>query len=64
MLVDTVDAVVERSTTALNVVGSIPARNKYMYGLQVVASGLAVCVRVLSMFVNAPTVQELPTHSA
>ena len=32
------------TTTALRVVGSIPARNKYWYGLQIVVSGLAVCV--------------------
>ena len=39
--------------------GSIPARYKYLYGLQVVVPGLAVCVCDFSMFVNAPTVQEL-----
>ena len=34
----------ERLTAALCVAGSIPARNKYLYGLQVVVPGLAVCV--------------------
>ena len=51
--------VVERPTAELRVAGSIPGRNKYLYGLQVVAPGLAVCVCVFSIFVNAPTIQEL-----
>ena len=35
---------VERSTVVLRVVDSIPIRHKYLYGLQVVVPGLAVCV--------------------
>ena len=42
---------------AFCVAGSIPAGNKYVYGLQVVL-GLAVCVFVFSIFVNAPTMQD------
>ena len=37
-------AVAERASSALRVVGSIPARNKYLYDLYLVAPGLAVCV--------------------
>ena len=37
-------AVTDRSSTALLVAGPIPARNIYLYGLQVVVAGLAVCV--------------------
>ena len=55
----TVGAVVERPTAALRVAGLIAAWNKYLYGLFVVVPGLAVCVCVCSMFVNAPTIQEL-----
>ena len=40
----TVGAVGERTTAVLRVAGSIPARNKYSYDLQIVVSGLAVCV--------------------
>ena len=39
---DTVGAVVERPTAALRVEGSIPARTKYLYGVQVVVPGLAI----------------------
>ena len=41
------------------VAGSIPARNKYLNTVQVVVPGLAVCICDFSMFVNAPTIQEL-----
>ena len=41
---DTVKAMAERSTAALLVAGSIPARKKYLYGLQVDVPGLAVSV--------------------
>ena len=34
---------------------SLPAQNKYLNGLQVVAPGLAVCVCFFSMFVNTLT---------
>ena len=40
----TVGAVVELSTAALRVAGSIPGWNKYLFGLQVVVSVLPVCV--------------------
>ena len=60
MYVDgTVGVVVERSTAALRVAGSIPTRSKYLYGLQIVVPDLAVCVCVFSMSINAPTIQEL-----
>ena len=42
---DTIGTVAESWTAALRVAGSIPAQNKYFYGLQVVAPGLAICVR-------------------
>ena len=32
------------STTALRVTGSIPTRHKYLYDLQLVVPGVAVCV--------------------
>ena len=32
--------------------------DKYLYGLQIVVPGLAVCVCEFSMFVNAPNKQE------
>ena len=44
MMMMTVDSVAERVTVALRVGGSIPTRNKYLYGLQVVVPGLAVYV--------------------
>ena len=56
---DTVGAEVNRPTAALRVAGSIPVRNKYLYGLWIAVPGLAVCVCDFSMFVNAPTKQEL-----
>ena len=49
----------DRQTDAVCLAGSIPARNKYLYGLQVVVPGLAVFVCAFSMFVKAPTIQEL-----
>ena len=52
------DTVVERSTTALRVTGSIPTRNKNLYGSQVIVPGLGV-VYLTFLFVNAPTIQEL-----
>ena len=51
---DTVGAVTERLTAALRVAGLIPTRNKYLNGLEVVVPGQAI-----SIFVNAPTIQEL-----
>ena len=44
MLYGTVSAVVELLTTALRVMGSIPPRIKYLYGLQVDEVSLFVCV--------------------
>ena len=49
----------ERSAAALIVAGSIPARNKYLYGLQIVVSDLVVSVCDFSMFVNALRIQEV-----
>ena len=49
---DTVGAVVERPTPAQRVTGSIPSRNKYLYGLQSVVPGLTVCVCDFFMFVK------------
>ena len=40
----TVGAVAKWSAAALRAAGSIPARNKYLYGLQIVVRDLAVCV--------------------
>ena len=40
----TVGSVVECSSVALRVAGSIPARNKYLFDLNLVVAGLAVCV--------------------
>ena len=57
--VDTVGAVAQRLSAALRVPGLISRRNKYLYSLQVVVPGLAVCVREFYMLVNAPTLQEL-----
>ena len=49
----------EGFTAALRVEGSIPARDKYLYTLQVVVPGLAAYVCAFSMFVKAPMVLEL-----
>ena len=51
--------IVERSTAVSHVVGLYPARNKYLYDLQIVDAGLTVCVCGFSMFVSAPTIQEI-----
>lgn len=48
----------ERLTAALHVVGLIPIRNKYWYGLRIVVLGLAVCVCEIIMYINEPTIQE------
>ena len=53
--VATVREVVERTSAALRVVGSIPVRNKYFYGLHLVV--VAVCVCDVSMFVNELMIQ-------
>ena len=42
----TIGAAVERSIAVLRVVGSIPARNKYLHELHSVVPGQAVCVCV------------------
>ena len=55
----TVIIVVKQLTAALRATGSIPARNKYLYGLHVVVLGLTDCVCDFFMFVNAPKIQEL-----
>ena len=39
----TVGVMAERLTAALRIVGSIPARNTYCYGLHVVIPGVFVC---------------------
>ena len=52
-------AVVERSADALIIAGSIPALNKYLYGLQIVVPGVPVCVCDFSLFVNAPMILEI-----
>ena len=44
-----VGAVIEQSTAALRVAGSILARKQYLYSLQVVVPDLAVCVCVFSI---------------
>ena len=54
----TVGTVVERSTAALRVAGSTPTRNKHLYDLHSVVPSLAVCVCDVSIFENAPTIQE------
>ena len=59
IIVDTIGAVLVRPTATLRVADSIPARNKYLYGLHAVVPGLAIYVCDFSMFVNAPTIQEL-----
>ena len=46
----TVDAMVERLPAKLRVAGSIPGRNKYVYGLKVVLRRLTVCVFQLKYF--------------
>ena len=56
---ETVGAAVKRSSSTLRGAGSIPALNKYLYGLQVVVPFLGICVCDFSMFVDAPTTQEL-----
>ena len=55
----TAGAVVKWSSAPLRVAGLIPAKNKYLYGLQVVVPGLVLFVVDFSMFVNAPIIQEL-----
>ena len=56
---DTVGAVAELPNVTQCVVGSIPARNKSLFVLQIVVPGLAVNVCEFSLFVNSPTIQEL-----
>ena len=55
-----VDTVADQPTAALRVAGSIPARNKHMYGLHLAVPGLVVCVNMWDkMIINAATTQEI-----
>lgn len=45
-------AVVEQSTAASRVEGSIPERYKYLYGLQTVIPGLGVCACSYENFIK------------
>ena len=44
-----IGAVAEKSTAVLPAAGSISARNIYLYGLQMVVSGLGVCAYELNV---------------
>ena len=50
----TVGIVVERCTAALSVSSWIPARNKYLYDLQIVVPSRAVCICEFKCFERHP----------
>ena len=54
-----VGSMAEPLTTALCVPGLNPARNKYLYGLQVVVPGQAVCVCDFSVYKRTHDIQVL-----
>ena len=48
---DTVRVVAEGLAAVLHITGLIPARNKYLYDLQIVVPGLVICVGEFKYYV-------------